>query len=78
MYTVELYRGKLSIIMSAGAKPSNQDNRKCMFENKLCELELEETLYIDLVELPEPKETCYKTARETIMENIMEFSDNEE
>jgi hypothetical protein len=47
----------------------------------LSELKFENAYYIDLIQPLEVKKNTYKSAKETIMENIMKFdeeSDNDE
>jgi hypothetical protein len=41
-------------------------------------MEKENTRYIDLVELEERKEELYKNAKQTIVDNIVKFSDDDE
>ena len=48
------------------------------FIDKMNELDEKSPRYIDLIEFEVRKETPYKTAKQTIMENIVRFSDEDD
>ena len=77
-YKVELTRNVPYVRLDGEAKPSIVMERQEVFEKILCELEKENTRYIDLVELEERKEELYKNAKQTIVDNIVKFSDDDE
>ena len=54
-----------------GAKPSDIKKRKVELECVIKEIESKKDRYIELVDLPEIKIESYKTAKETIIENII-------
>ena len=59
-----------------GAKPSDIKKRKIELECVIKEIESKKDRYIELVDLPEIKREIYKTAKETIIENIIKFDDD--
>ena len=48
------------------------------FREKMKELDVNNPRYIDLIEFEQRKETPYKNARQTIVENIVKFSDDDD
>ena len=54
----------------------NVNKRKVVLKSLLNELADENTRYIDLVELPEIKSERYKSAKETILENIINLDND--
>ena len=57
------------------------ENSDEIIDTRLIELKFENAHYVDLIQPPEVKKKAYKSAKETIMENIMKFeeeSDNGE
>ena len=77
-YTLYLNKEEVEIIISGDVNPSNLFERHEHLENKLSDLEKENSPYIDLVELEKTKNINYKSAKMIISENIMKFSDDEE
>ena len=60
------------------AKPNDLFKRKEGFIDKMNELDEKSPRYIDLIEFEVRMETPYKTAKQTIMENIVKFSDEDD
>ena len=77
-YKIELNRNEVHIMMLGGAKPSKMLVRQSKLREELSKLETEKPLYIDLAEIEEPKKIKYKSAKITIMENLMNFGDDVE
>jgi len=66
----------LNINFQGGAKPSDVKERKVVLKSLLNKIENENARYIDLVELPEIRRERYKSAKETILDNIIKFAKN--
>jgi hypothetical protein len=64
--------------LNGKAKPSNLIERKEGFRDKMNELDEKNPRYIDLIEFEDRKETPYKNAKETIVENIVKFTDDDD
>ena len=75
-YRVGLNKNVLHVTFQGGAKPSDIKKRKVELECVIKEIESKKDRYIELVDLPEIKIESYKTAKETIIENIIKFDDD--
>ena len=74
-FKLELNKNVLNINFQGGAKPSDVKERKVVLKSLLNKFESENARYIDLVELPEIRRERYKSAKETILDNIIKFDD---
>ena len=77
-YKVELSGNVLNVILNGKSKPSDLTERKECFDERMKELDVTNPRYIDLIEFEERKETIYKSAKETIVENIVKFVDDDD
>ena len=75
-FKVELNKNVLNVTFHGGVKPSDVNKRKVVLKSLLNEPADENARYIDLVELPEIKRGSYKSAKETILENIINFDND--
>ena len=76
-FKVDLNENELHVTFKGGAKPSDVKERKLVLENMISEMEYENARYVDIVELPEIRKERYKTAKETIVENIIKFDNDD-
>ena len=77
-YKLELHEKEIHIEMAAEKKPVTPSMLR--FREQRMRKELEEIIetkakYIDLVELPMPKKKVYKSAKEVLLANIVDFGD---
>ena len=77
-YNVKVSGNILHVKFNGKAKPNDLFERKEGFIDKMNELDEQRPRYIDLIEFEVRKETPYKTAQQTIMENIVKFSDEDD
>ena len=77
-YKVELSGNILHVKLNGKSKPSDLTERQKGFREKMKELDVNNPRYIDLIEFEQRKETPYKNARQTIVENIVKFSDDDD
>merc|ERR1711895_14951 len=75
-FKLQLNKNVLNINFQGGAKPSDVKERKVVLKSLLNKIENENARYIDLVELPEIRRERYKSAKETILDNIIKFAKN--
>lgn len=76
-FKVELNKNVLHVTFQGGAKPSDVKERKVELACLMNEMENKKARYIDLVDLPEIRREIYKTAKETIIENIIKFDNDD-
>ena len=77
-YKIELYEKNIHIEIIVEKKPvtpSMLKSREQKMREKLEELLENQERYIDLVELPMPRKNVYKSAKEVLLENIVNFGD---
>ena len=67
----------LHVTFQGGAKPSDVKERKVELACLMKEMENKKARYIDLVDLPEIRRETYKTAKETIIDNIIKFDNDD-
>ena len=76
-FKVELNKNVLHVTFQGGAKPSDVKERKVELTSLMNEMENKKARYIDLVDLPEIRREIYKTAKETIIDNIIKFDNDD-
>ena len=76
-FKVELNKNVLHVTFQGGAKPSDVKERKVELACLMNEMENKQARYIDLVDLPEIRREIYKTAKETIIDNIIKFDNDD-
>ena len=76
-FKVELNKNVLHVTFQGGAQPSDVKERKVELACLMNEMENKKARYIDLVDLPEIRREIYKTAKETIIDNIIKFDNDD-
>ena len=74
-YKIELNKKNLFVTFVGGSKPHDIKLRKTVIDNKILECDAENARYIDLAEFEEITEEKYRSAKQTIAENIIKFDD---
>ena len=81
LYILSIYKKELVIQMKTVLKtvtPSTLASRRCSFKSAIKEIHEDSARYIDLISFPEFKKTEYKSAKDILKQNIVQFSDDEE
>ena len=75
-YKVEVNKKNIHVTFVGDAKPRDIKARKLVLDKKMSDIENDR--YIDLVDLPQIGKEVYKSAQQTIVENIVKFDHDED